>query len=176
MQSSFVWICITFTFDQKLFFYYYFPAISSFTYFSSSIYFCKVYHCPPSSLTCTVLQDYRLLCSFMGTYTETRLPLSDCAWNCLWDASIFRLIEILSRSLDMSFPGTRGSSQTYLSATDIIKRRLESNLIRVNHSGLAIELRRSSYLWMRQIALHLTFLIKLSNRIRNANCRCEEVI
>lgn len=59
----------------------------------------------------------------------------------------------------MSFPGARGSSQTYLSATHIIKGGLESNLIRVNHSGLAIGLRRSSYLRMRQIALHFTFLI-----------------
>lgn len=75
----------------------------------------------------------------------------------------------------MSFPGARGSSQTYLSATRIIKRKLESNLIRVNHSGLSIGLRRSSYLWMRQIALHPTFLISLSNWISNASCGREEV-
>lgn len=75
----------------------------------------------------------------------------------------------------MSFPGARGSSQTYLSATHIIKWRLESNLIRVNHSGLSIGLRRSSYLWMRQIALHPTFLISLSKWISNASCGREEV-
>lgn len=53
---------------------------------------------------------------------------------------------MLSHSLDMSFPGARVSSQTYLSATHNIKRGRESNLIRVNHSGLAIRLRRSSFL------------------------------
>lgn len=53
---------------------------------------------------------------------------------------------MLSRSVDMSFPGGRGSSQTYLPAMHIIKKGLESNLIRVNHSGPTIGLGWSSYL------------------------------
>lgn len=100
-----------------------------------------------------------VLCSLSGCCSylwnepkETHLRLSDCAWNCLWDASIFRLIQLLSHSLGMSFPGEWGSSQSYHSVMHIINRRLQSNLIRVNHSGLAIGLKRSSYLQMIQIA------------------------
>lgn len=166
MNTVLVWACVSFAVDQEhklfavLFFKksfesYYFLAISSFSYFSSWVYLIE----PNNPSFLTYYSVARLLCFIMEKYSEICLLLSDCTLYCLWDASSFRLIAILSHSLDMSFPGERGSSQTYLLAMRIIKRRLENNLISVNHYGFAIGLRQSSYLWMRQIALHLTFPI-----------------
>lgn len=53
---------------------------------------------------------------------------------------------MLSRSLDMSFPGGERKLLDLSISYAYYQRGLESNLIRVNHSGLAIGLRRSSYL------------------------------